>query len=159
MRQAPPGRHISRPAAYHFETSAAQPSTVRPQPLSVPLEMSVETNAEPAARLARQNAERVEEMVRVPLQEIDKSAWPRHVRPIAISETGGLGIDPDGRLYWNGKPVEIVGSCIDLTWGQFWLAVIVGAELTAADDVAGGPAERTMSKGLVPAETQVLTTF
>jgi hypothetical protein len=87
--------------------------------------MSVETNAERAARVARQNAERVEEMVRVPLQEIDKSTWPRHVRPIAISETGGLGLDPDGRLYWNGKPVEIVGSRIDLTWGQFWLAVIV----------------------------------
>src|SRR5262245_47234940 len=84
-------------------------------------EMSVETNAERAARVARQNTERVEEMVRVPLQEIDKSTWPRHVRPIAISETGGLGIDPDGRLYWNGKPVEIVGSRIDLTWTQTFL--------------------------------------
>jgi hypothetical protein len=75
----------------------------------------VETDAE---RIARQNAEREEELRRVPLQTIDKSKWPKDVRPIAMSETDGLGIDPDGRLHWNGKPVEIIGRRLDLTWTQ-----------------------------------------
>src|SRR5437016_5661346 len=67
---------------------------------------------------ARQNAERDDELQRIPLQTIDKSKWPRHVRPIAIAESSGLGIDLDGRLYWNGKPVEIIGRRLDLTWTQ-----------------------------------------
>jgi hypothetical protein len=82
----------------------------------------VESDAERAARL---NAEREDELRRVPLQSIDKSKWPKDVRPIAMKESDGLGIDNDGRLYWNGKPVEIVGRRIDLTWGQFWIAVVV----------------------------------
>ena len=87
--------------------------------------MIAETNAERAERIARQNAEREEDLARVPLHEIDKSKWPRDVRPIAISETGGLGIDPDGRLYWNGKPVEIVSRRIDLTGTQAFFAVLI----------------------------------
>jgi hypothetical protein len=75
----------------------------------------LETDAE---RIARQNAERAEELRRVPLQTIDKSKWPKDVRPIGMSEADGLGIDTDGRLYWNGKPVEIIGRRIDLTWTQ-----------------------------------------
>jgi len=82
----------------------------------------VETDPE---RVARQNAEREEELQRVPLQTIDKSDWPKNVRPIAIAESGGLGIDRDGRLYWNGKPVEIVGRRIDLTWTQTAIALAV----------------------------------
>jgi hypothetical protein len=82
----------------------------------------VETDAE---RAARQSAERDEELHRVPFQTIDKAKWPKHVRPIAIGETSGLGIDPDGRLYWNGKPVEIVGRRIDLTWTQTGIAIAV----------------------------------
>ena len=61
----------------------------------------METDAE---RIARQNAEREEALRRVPLQTIEKSKWPKDVRPIAMSEADGLGIDPDGRLHWNGKP-------------------------------------------------------
>jgi hypothetical protein len=30
----------------------------------------------------------------------------------------GLGIDSDGHLYWNGKPVEIIGRRIDLLWNR-----------------------------------------
>ncbi|KYH01703.1 hypothetical protein SE91_27340 [Bradyrhizobium sp. DOA1] len=82
----------------------------------------METEAE---RIARQNAEREDELRRVPLQTIDKSRWPKEVRPIAWKETDGLGIDNDGRLYWNGKPVEIIGRRLDLTWGQFWIALVV----------------------------------
>ena len=78
-----------------------------------------------AARVARLNAEREDELRHVPLQTIDKSKWPRGVRPIALKETDGLGIDNDGRLYWNGKPVEIIGRRLDLTNFQLFLAVIV----------------------------------
>ena len=71
----------------------------------------METDAE---RIARQNAEREEDSGRVPLQTIDKSKWPKDVRPMAICKTDSLGIDPDGRLHWNGKPVEIIGRRLDL---------------------------------------------
>jgi len=84
-----------------------------------------ETNAERAAPLERENAEREDQLRRIPLQEIDTSKWPRGVRPIAIAETGGLGIDAGGRLHWNGKPVEIVGRRLDLTTAQNFLAIAV----------------------------------
>jgi hypothetical protein len=80
-----------------------------------------------AERVARQNAEREDELQRVPLQTIDKSKWPKDVRPIAMAEANGLGIDADGRLYWNGKPVEIIGRRIDLTWTQTVIAIAVAA--------------------------------
>lgn len=76
-------------------------------------------------RIARQNTEREEELRRIPLQAIDKSLWPRDVRPIAWKEADGLGIDNEGRLHWNGRPVEIIGRRLDLTWGQFWVAIVV----------------------------------
>ena len=44
-----------------------------------------------------------------------------------MKESDGLGIDNDGRLHWNGRPVEIVGRRLDLTRGQFVMAVIVAA--------------------------------
>jgi hypothetical protein len=65
-----------------------------------------------------------QELKDVPPQTIDPSKWPKGIRPISIGETGGLGIDRDGRLYWNGKPVEIIGRRLDLTKPQFALAVI-----------------------------------
>ena len=58
-------------------------------------------------------------------QTIDQSKWPKDVRPIGMSEADGLGIDTDGRLYWNGKPVEIIGRRIDLTWTQTVVAIAV----------------------------------
>jgi hypothetical protein len=42
-----------------------------------------------------------------------------------MSEAGGLGIDPDGRLYWNGKPVEIIGRRLDLTKTQAMVGLVV----------------------------------
>lgn len=76
-------------------------------------------------RVSRLNAEREDELKRIPLQTIDKSRWPRNVRPISMKESDGLGIDNDGRLYWNGKPVEIIGRRVDLTRGQSIFAVVV----------------------------------
>jgi hypothetical protein len=76
-------------------------------------------------RRERQAQEREDELRRVPLQQIDKSRWPTNVRPIAISETSGLGIDPSGRLHWNGKPVEIISQRLDLTRVQTAIALLV----------------------------------
>jgi len=76
-------------------------------------------------RVARQNAEREDELKRVPLQTIDKTRWPRNVRPISMKESDGLGIDDEGRLHWNGKPVEIIGRRLDLTGYQIFLATVV----------------------------------
>jgi hypothetical protein len=78
----------------------------------------------------RVNREREEDLQRVPLQTIDKSTWPRNVRPISIDETDGLGIDPSGRLHWNGRPVEIIGQRLDLTRTQ--AAVATGLTLLIA---------------------------
>jgi hypothetical protein len=85
----------------------------------------LETNEERASRLERQNRDREEELQRIPHQTIDKSTWPKTIRPISLSESDGLGIDADGRLHWNGKPVEIIGRRLDLTWTQAWIAIIV----------------------------------
>ncbi|MCP3475639.1 hypothetical protein NLM33_35795 [Bradyrhizobium sp. CCGUVB1N3] len=78
-----------------------------------------------AERVARLNTEREEELRRVPLQTIDKSKWPKNVRPISTGEADGLGIDLNGRLYWNGRPVEIIGQRLDLTWAQTAIAIVV----------------------------------
>jgi hypothetical protein len=86
---------------------------------------TLETNEQRAARIEQQNRERDDELRRVPHQTVDKTKWPRTVRPISTSEADGLGIDPDGRLHWNGRPVEIIGRRIDLTRGQFWIAIVV----------------------------------
>jgi hypothetical protein len=85
-----------------------------------------ESEAERAER-ERKNREREEELKRVPLQTIDKSKWPANVRQIAMSETGGLGVDRDGRLHWNGRPVEIVGQRLDLTKTQTAVGIVVAA--------------------------------
>jgi hypothetical protein len=84
----------------------------------------VETDADRAER-DRKNDEREDELRRVPLGKIDKSKWPKTVRPIAMSEADGLGVDGAGRLYWDGKPVEIIGQRLDLTKGQFGVAIAV----------------------------------
>jgi hypothetical protein len=76
---------------------------------------------------AKQGAERDEELGRIPLAEIDEANWPRNVRRISLDEVDGLGVDNTGRLYWNGKPVEIVGQRLDLTRAQFILALVVAA--------------------------------
>jgi hypothetical protein len=49
--------------------------------------LSTETNEERAARVERQNKEREDELKRIPLQQIDKSKWPRDVREISSAES------------------------------------------------------------------------
>jgi hypothetical protein len=42
-----------------------------------------------------------------------------------MSEVDGLGIDSDGRSYWSGKPVEIIGRRIDSLMEQTDVAIAV----------------------------------
>jgi hypothetical protein len=81
--------------------------------------------SDPETKQERQRRKREEELRRVPLYPIDQSKWPASVRPISMSESGGLGIDRSGRLYWDGKPVEIIGQRLDLTWPQFLVAILI----------------------------------
>jgi hypothetical protein len=73
-------------------------------------------------REARQQRE--EELQAIPPLQIDRSKWPKNVRTLSLDEEG-LGIDPDGRLYWNGKPVEIIGRRLDLTRTQAGVAIAI----------------------------------
>jgi hypothetical protein len=73
----------------------------------------------------REVQKREEEISRIPFQKINQSKWPRNVRPIAMGEADGLGIDKDGRLYWDGKPVEIISQRLDLTKAQTFIAASV----------------------------------
>ena len=84
--------------------------------------MTVEPTEEQRQIASEKGAREINE---IPLQTTDTSTWPKGVRQIAMTETGGLGIDRDGRLYWNGKPVEIVGRQLDLTTTQIVVAIVV----------------------------------
>ena len=43
----------------------------------------------------------------VPVTRPDPSSWPKHVRMVSMDEMDHLGVDSKGRLYWDGKIVEI----------------------------------------------------
>jgi hypothetical protein len=71
-----------------------------------------------AARKARE-----EQLRRVPLQKSDPTKWPSHIREIGLEELGSLGVDTEGRLYWDGKPV-VTESRVSLEgWTFFFLAI------------------------------------
>jgi hypothetical protein len=59
-----------------------------------------------------------ERLKAIPPIKVDPSRWPKQVRPIVLEETEGLGIDADGRLYWNGRSVEIITQRLVLTRAQ-----------------------------------------
>ena len=48
--------------------------------------------SDPETKQERQRRKREEELRRVPLYPIDQSKWPASVRPISMSESGGLGV-------------------------------------------------------------------
>lgn len=48
-----------------------------------------------------------EKKEKIPLTDADPSTWPDHVRMVSLQETTKLGVDVQGRLYWDGKLVEI----------------------------------------------------
>lgn len=51
------------------------------------------------------NRQRADELKRVPIHETDKSKWPKNVRPVAVEELDVIGVDKNGLLYWDGKPI------------------------------------------------------
>ena len=51
------------------------------------------------------DAERDREISDVPIRKIDKSKWPRDVRPISFDDMDALGVSKDGLLHWHGQPV------------------------------------------------------
>lgn len=53
------------------------------------------------------------------------TGWPEEVRPISVEGMGLMGVDGQGMLYWDGKPVE-VRRRLDLSRGERWFAVAVG---------------------------------
>jgi hypothetical protein len=51
--------------------------------------------------------------------------WPQGVHPISIEGMALMGLDEQGMLYWDGKPVE-VRRRLDLSKWEKAFAVIVG---------------------------------
>jgi hypothetical protein len=97
--------------------------------------MSPESEAEREKRESKQR-ERERELDEIPLRPTDKSKWPRGVRPVALGEMDGLGIDRDGRPYWNGKPLEI-RQHLDLSKGQAIFAAVMTLIIALATFVQG----------------------
>ena len=63
---------------------------------------------------------REEEMAEVPFWAPTKP-WPKGVRGVARNELDVLGVDKRGRLYWDGKPIEV--REFSLRWPERALAV------------------------------------
>lgn len=53
-----------------------------------------------------------------------KPHWPPGVRPISIDGLDELGVGNDGRIYWQGRPIEVQQS-VTLTAAQRLGAVVV----------------------------------
>lgn len=51
--------------------------------------------------------DREKELCSVPPKPADKANWPKGVRTIGQDELDKLGVDRWGRIYWDGKTVEI----------------------------------------------------
>lgn len=60
------------------------------------------------------------------------AGWPKGVRPISIDAFNHMGVGNDGRLYWNGKSVEVARSVTLTTWQRAAAALTVIAALAAA---------------------------
>jgi hypothetical protein len=74
--------------------------------------------------MENEKTEREQELEQVPFRKADKATWPKGVRPIAIDEVDGIGVDAKGDLYWHGKPVE-TRARVDLNWRQMIYAGII----------------------------------
>lgn len=60
--------------------------------------------------------------------------WPADVKPISMDGTSLFGIDPNNRLYWDGKRIAFH---LRLTWYQTFLATIaaIGAFASGVADL------------------------
>ena len=57
--------------------------------------------------------------------------WPADIRPISTDGLDYLGVGNDGRLYWDGKPIEVSKS-FALTWFQRAIAIVVSGSAVVA---------------------------
>jgi hypothetical protein len=62
----------------------------------------------------------------------DNSHWPKGVEGITYSDIGKLGVDRDGRLHWDGKPVEVQRRL------RFSRMQTIGAVLVGLAAIIGG---------------------
>ena len=81
------------------------------------------------SKSAAQRAARDRELSDVPLKKFDKKGWPEGVREVGLDELDSLGVDRQGRLYWDGVPVKVSGR---LTNWQSAGAVLVTLATVAA---------------------------
>ncbi|MFC3440760.1 hypothetical protein ACFOKF_06020 [Sphingobium rhizovicinum] len=70
-----------------------------------------------------------------------EKAWPDTVWSIGINRLDLLGVDDDGNLYWNGKPIEVRKSVALSLWQRVGaisvtLSAIVGAGAAAVSAYA-----------------------
>jgi hypothetical protein len=78
---------------------------------------------------------REKELQEVPLWAANKQSWPKGVRTIGAIEMDCLAIDRSGRLYWDGKAIEV--RQFKLRTFELTLAVI-GVTAAVAAVVLGG---------------------
>jgi hypothetical protein len=61
--------------------------------------------------------------------------WPTGVRPVSVEGLGLLGVSEDGRLYWDGIPVEVART-FTLSWWQRLAAILVSLSAVIAAGAA-----------------------
>jgi len=64
--------------------------------------------------------------------EVGRRGWPEGVRPITWDDTTHLGVGNDGRLYWDGKAVEVARTFRLSFWQVAFAALTVLAAVVAA---------------------------
>lgn len=63
----------------------------------------------------------------VPVRPTSPKDWPKGIRPVTLDEQG-LGVDREGNLYWQLKPVAMK---VKLRWIELTLAVLATAATIA----------------------------
>ena len=70
--------------------------------------------------MSEEHIERSEELKTTPPNTASKP-WPKGVRTVSWNEMDLLGVDRQGRLYWDGRAVEV--RELTLKWPERTLAV------------------------------------
>src|SRR5689334_19904488 len=107
--------------------------------LDLPVEPADETDSRPVFELVPPTpAEEIEPAEQAePAEQIEQAAPEDHpqpgrnVHPINATDLSRLSIDADGRLYWDGKPVEVRRRIL------MSRAQVIGASLVAAFVIIG----------------------
>jgi len=61
--------------------------------------------------------------------------WPTGILPVSAEGLGLIGVGDDGRLYWDGIPVEVART-FTLSWWQRVVAIIVSLSAMVAAGAA-----------------------